>query len=114
MGGLVSVYAALNRPDIFGLVGTQSGALAYGNSSVIRQIQFEEFRDIRFHVTVGSYETQIAGTGPEANFLVANDRFVEQLEAKGYDHFYEVSPQGHSWGFWQSTLGDSLVWLFGE
>ncbi len=112
MGGLISVYAALNQPDTFGLVGTQSGALSYGGDAVIRQVELMDTVDVRFHVTIGSYETQVAGTGPEADFVSANQRFVDNLRPKGYDYFYEVSPQGHSWGFWQATLGDALIWMY--
>ena len=113
MGGLISVYAALNRPEVFGLVGSQSGALAYGGDGVIRQVQLMPAAEVRFHLTIGSYETQIAGTGPEANFVTANERFAAELQAKEYDFVHEVRPQGHSWGFWQATLGETLIWLYG-
>lgn len=112
MGGLISVYAALNRPDVFGLVGSQSGALAYGGDGVIRQVELMPVADIRFYLTIGSYETQVAGTEAESDFVDANRRFAEQLRVKDYDFVHAVRPQGHSWGFWQATLGETLIWLY--
>ena len=112
MGGLISVYAALNRPEVFGLVGSQSGALAYGSDTVMRQVQSMPAVDVRFYLTIGSYETKVAGTGPEANFVTANERFAAELRAKGYAFEHEIRPQGHSWGFWQATFGETLIWLY--
>ena len=114
MGGLISVYATLNRPEIFGLVGSQSGALSYGSDGVIRQVELMSAVDTRFYLTIGSYETEVVGTGNEANFLQANERFVEQLRHKNADFVYEIRPQGHSWGFWQATLGETLIGLYGD
>ncbi|MFK7801396.1 MAG: alpha/beta hydrolase-fold protein [Anaerolineae bacterium] len=112
MGGLISAYAALNRPDTFGLVGSQSGAMSYGSDGVIRQIELMASADIRFYLTIGSYETELNGDSNQGNLLAGNDRFVAQLRAKQYEFVYEIRPQGHSWGFWQATLGETLIWLY--
>ncbi|MFT7587333.1 MAG: enterochelin esterase family protein [Cellvibrionaceae bacterium] len=114
MGGLISVYAGLNRPDVFGLVGSQSGALSYGGDGVIRQVELMQAVPVRFYLTIGSYETELNGDTNQGNLLAGNERFVTQLRSKGYEYEYEVRPQGHSWGFWQVTLGETLIWLYGD
>ncbi|MEM8862295.1 MAG: alpha/beta hydrolase-fold protein [Chloroflexota bacterium] len=113
MGGLISAYTALSRPETFGLVGSQSGAVSYGSDGVIRLAQLMDPADVRLYINVGTYETEIAGTLFEDDFVAGNNRFVEQLQARGYDYTYKIYPTGHSWGFWQATLGEALIWMFG-
>lgn len=113
LGGLAAVYAAVSRPDIFGLVASQSGALSLEDDAVIRQVRLQSKQPTRYHLVVGSYETAIAGL-PEGDFLDANRRFVDLLRQKGNEVSYEEFPEGHSWGLWRDRLGDALRYLFAE
>ena len=117
-GGLAAAYVALQRPDLFGNVFSQSGAFwrgfdgsngapyeylasAYGGAAKA---------DIRFVLDVGERENHatLGGSGP--NFLEATRRFHAVLKEKGYDVTYAEVPGGeHSPESWGRRLGDGLV-----
>lgn len=115
MGGLISAYAALTAPNVFGLVGSQSGALSYGGNALITQVQLQEPpAPVRFHLSIGTYDTAIAGVDPEdGNLYEGNRAFVDALRSRGYEFSYSAYPEGHSWGLWQAQFGNALRYLFG-
>ncbi|MCI0398278.1 MAG: hypothetical protein L0332_28970 [Chloroflexi bacterium] len=120
MAGLAAVYAAIARPDVFGLAAGQSGAYSVDSDAIIERIRAEQMavgiggparREIRFYLVVGTYETAVGGDGDTGNLLEANRRLVEALESLDYEYQYQERPEGHSWGLWQATLGDALAYL---
>src|SRR5690606_2744074 len=82
LGGLLAVYAALTRPDVFGLAGGYSGAYSLGQDAVVEQVLRGEVRPVRFYLIVGTYETAVSGNEQEGNLLAANQRFVQALEMR--------------------------------
>lgn len=114
LGGLLAVYAALTRPDVFGLAGGYSGAYSLGRDAVVEQVLRGEVRPVRFYLVVGTYETAVSRNEQEGNLLAANQRFVQALEMRSYGYKYVETPQGHSWGLWRDYLGDGLRFLYGE
>lgn len=114
MGGLISVYAAMNAPNVFGLVGSQSGALSFGRNGVITQVELQEPAvPVKFHLTIGTYDTAIMGyDAQDGNLYEGNKAFVEALRGRGYEFSYSAYPEGHSWGLWQAQLGNALRYLF--
>lgn len=114
MGGLISVYAAASRPDVFGLVAGQSGAYSLDDDAVIQLIATRpQPLPVRFHLVVGTYETAVGGNDQEGNLLAANQRLVAVLENQGLVYQYTELPDGHSWGLWQRQLGAALRFLYG-
>jgi len=119
-GGLGAAYVALERPDLFGNVLSQSGAFWRGAEAsndapyewLTSQVVAKPRRDVRFYMDVGEYEDHatLGGSGP--NFLAANRRFRDALLAKGYRVSYSEVPAGqHAPQYWMKTLPAALVEL---
>ena len=112
-GGLISAHAARRRPQVFGLVGGQSGYYGYDNDAVINDYAAAQNLGIRFHLTVGTFETDIHGQGNrDDDFVAAQRRFAELLLQKGYAAQCGEYPEGHQWGFWRAHIGEMLKFLF--
>src|ERR1051326_5300496 len=121
-GGLASSYVALERPDLFGNVLSQSGAFWRGAEAsndapyewLTGHVATMPKRDVRFYMDVGELEDHatLGGSGP--NFLAANRRFRDALEAKGYDVTFAEVPQGqHAPQYWMTSLPRAIVLLSG-
>ncbi|HLT46688.1 MAG TPA: alpha/beta hydrolase-fold protein [Rubricoccaceae bacterium] len=114
-GGLIVTYIAFRRPDVFGLAYSQSGYHSFQGDRMIRLIGEAQPVPIRLYVDVGIYERVVgAGMLPEEgrDFLAANRRLRDALEARGYDFVYAEYPQGHTWGNWRAHLLDALPHFF--
>ncbi|MEW5988096.1 MAG: alpha/beta hydrolase-fold protein [Chloroflexota bacterium] len=112
MGGLAAVYAAVSRPDAFGLALGQSGAYSLDDDAVINRLRQQDTLPVRLYLAVGTYETAVGGDSQVGNLLAANRRLVELLQGRFYDFRYEERPEGHSWGLWRGTLGRGLAYLY--
>jgi enterochelin esterase-like enzyme len=114
-GGLISLFAAYLRPDIFGLVGSQSGFAGRQNSTIIQM--YEQPAPLAVDLIIGTYETEVGAPRLEpleADFLRSNRQLRAALAARGYRHRYAEYPEGHSWGLWRARLGDMLTFLLGS
>jgi enterochelin esterase-like enzyme len=112
-GAFSAAYAALHRPDIFGLVGGQSGPYSYLEDTLLRDFTGTEQQGIRFHLTVGEFETDLSGKArPEDNYLAAQRRFVDSLRTKGFAVESAEYPEGHQWGLWRAHIGDMLKYFW--
>jgi len=115
-GARAAVHATVSRPDIFGLAGSQSGTFTGDDIAFIREISRLEAGGIttdpsRYHLIVGTYETSVGNNGSQADYLEANRQMAAILEEAGYQIMLSERPEGHSWGFWQGTLGQTLSQL---
>jgi len=113
-GGLISATIAVRRPEIFGMVYSQSGYLSFQGDRLISEIGTPP--GVRFFVDCGTYEHRVArGIVPdrEGDFLLANRRFREALKSKKADCVYREYPEGHTWGNWRAHLRGALVHFFG-
>lgn len=122
-GGLASAFLALRRPDLFGNVLSQSGAVWRGPEAsnappfewLATQYAAAPRKDIRFVVDIGALETVhvLGGTGPSP--VDASRRFVAALRAKGYPVTYtEVPNAAHAPQFWRPRLAGDIVSLTKE
>jgi enterochelin esterase family protein len=113
-GALMSAHIARRRPNIFGLVGGQSGYYSYQNDALIKDYAGASNLGTRFHLVVGEFETDVEGDGhAEMDFLAAQRRFVSVLRRKGYPVYSAEYPEGHQWGFWRAHLGEMLKFFWG-
>jgi len=127
LGGLISTYLALSRPQLFSKVGGQSSALFLLEGgrgvSLAAELQarfsslqnqrngfkplsslVEELRQpVAFYFDVGKYEPQ---------FIPAHHRLVPLLEAKGCPCFFQELTGGHNWTSWRAHLKDLLTFLW--
>jgi len=115
LGGQFAAYAALNRPDIFGKVLSQSGAFAWyidnkgemqfdseGNSKLIEEYRNSELLPIDFYLNMGSLERFTKG------HVDTNDRMIATLKDKGYNVSSETFIGAHLYYDWQDNLADGI------
>ena len=122
-GGLAANYVALRRPDLFGNVLSQSGALWRGNEAsndppyewLTGQYAAAPRRDVRFFLDVGALEIRGALRGAAPSIRDANRRLRDVLRSKGYTIAYtEVADGNHAPSFWTLRLPDGIVALAGD
>ena len=116
-GGLISLYIALQRPEMFGLAYSQSGYLSFQNDRLLREVGNAKGITARLFVDIGTYERRV-GRGivpdPEGDFLEANRRFRDVVRLYGADLEYREYHEGHTWGNWRAHLHDALTYFFGR
>lgn len=113
-GGLIALFIAHGRPDVFQLVGSQSGFVSRNDAAMISAFASAAPLPLKIHLIIGTYETHI---GPfergsaEANFLQSNRVFRDVLARHGYQYAYAEYHDGHAWAMWRARLADALSWL---
>lgn len=110
LGGLISAYAAMRRPDVFGKVLSQSGAFQVNNPKDVgnqepewlaRQFAKMPKSNIFFCMEAGRLEDR---QGDGTSLLAANRHLRDVLMAKGYRvHYFEVYGD-HDPVHWRRTL----------
>jgi enterochelin esterase family protein len=111
LGGLAAVYTALQHPEIFGNVLSQSGSFqlsAEDEKGLIRQFVLEQKRPIRFYLEAGLMETS-----DSPSLLYSNRHLRDVLEAKGYEVHYSEYNGRHDHINWRGSLSQGLTSLFG-
>jgi enterochelin esterase family protein len=103
LGGLISVYTALSRPDLFSLVAGQSSALMIEEQKLASMVQRTRRASFRFYFDVGKYEPR---------FIPAHETFIGLLKKKRWPTLYQELPGGHNWTSWRAHLKDLLVFLW--
>jgi enterochelin esterase family protein len=122
-GGLASAFVAIERPDLFGNVLSQSGAFWRGAEAsneppyewLASHVEASPSHAVRFYLDVGALETRgtLGGAGP--SILDANRRLKAALERKGYSIVaYSEVPEGqHAPQYWMTNLPRGIVLLSG-
>lgn len=119
-GGLGSAFVALEHPELFGNVLSQSGAFWRGAEAsndapyewLTARVKSRPKSDVTFFLDVGELEDHatLGGSGP--NFRDANRRFVAALRAKGFQVAYTEVPGGmHGEPYWMQRLPVGIVSL---
>ena len=104
LGGLISAYAALMHPEVFGNVLGQSSAFQVDDSRIITDFAAREPKAITFYLEAGRYE----------GLIDSNRKMKEVLEKKGYRVAYREVNAGHNWTHWTDALADALSYLFAK
>jgi enterochelin esterase family protein len=110
LGGLAAAFCGLRRPDLFGLVLSQSGAYQFAQYGCPSSFAAEERLPLRFSLEVGLFERISRGDGSQYH---ANLHMRDVLLAKGYDVDYRNFPGGHDYFWWRETIADGLITLLG-
>jgi enterochelin esterase family protein len=113
-GGLASTFAALQAPDMFGNVLSQSGAFWWGQDHpddpgpewLSRQFAQSEKLPVRFYMDVGLLERSATH-----DMVGTNRRLRDVLRKKGYAVSYSEYAGGHDYVCWRGTLSDGLIAL---
>lgn len=119
LGGLAAACAALDHPEVFGSVLSQSGSFWWRPPSdprpewMRRRIESGPRLPLRFYLDAGRMEVwPTRGDGP--SLLGSNRRLRNALWSRGYPVIYVEQSGGHSYANWQDALPDALRMLMGE
>ena len=109
LGGLMSLYMALEYPEVFGKAGILSPSLWWSEEAFKQIDKFKKKRFQQFYISVGEQE---------GNKTVRNVEKVNKLlKEKGYSEnelFVNINPEGkHSETFWSSEFEKAVKWIFG-
>lgn len=116
-GGLAASFIALNYPNLFGNVLSQSGSYWRGikvTDSIpwlTEQYKHTQKLPIRFYMDCGLQET-VMRTFSNFNFIEKHRNMRDVLKSKGYEVYYQEFQSGHDWTGWRKTLPDGLIVLF--
>ncbi|MFW9799859.1 MAG: alpha/beta hydrolase-fold protein [Candidatus Thorarchaeota archaeon] len=120
-GGLAAAFAALEHPEVFGNVLSQSGAFSFsrpgeeGHEWLTRQFAAREKLPLRFHLDAGSLETKsLRPMGDAPNLILANRNLRDTLKEKGYNVRHHEFSGGHDYISWRGTFSDGLQYLIGR
>lgn len=103
MGGLISLYAALRRPGVFGLAASQSGALWWDDERIVRLLEASP-PGARLFIDAGTYESErIQGS---------NWRAARAARAAGFPVTSREYPSTHDWIAWRNRLAEILIHFF--
>jgi enterochelin esterase family protein len=102
LGGLISTYASLRSPDVFGLCAAQSPSYWWNNEAIFRMTRDEPAKNIRFYIDTGT----IRDAREHAS------KMGGLLKRQGYDVFYAEHPEGHNWVNWRSRIDDILTYFW--
>jgi enterochelin esterase-like enzyme len=106
LGGLAAAFCGLRRPDLFGLVLSQSGAFQRGLPADFART---DRLPLRFALDVGVLET--TPFEQFASLYHANLHMRDVLVAKGYEISFREFPGGHDYLWWRETIADGLITL---
>jgi predicted alpha/beta superfamily hydrolase len=112
MGGLISLYAFLKRPDVFGLAGVMSPALWYGQRRIFDFLAQQKGARGRIYVDVGTKE----GTEELRDVTRLRDQLLEIGYRHGHDLLFIVDfGAGHNEQAWAGRMKKMLeFFLRGE
>lgn len=104
LGGLMSLYAALRMPHLFGKVISQSGAFTIGEHPMVVWDLIENFPvvPLKLWLDCGLFEF----------FIESNRQMKALLEQKGYEVYYKENPAGHNYPAWRRLFPEALIALF--
>jgi enterochelin esterase-like enzyme len=113
LGGLTAAYAAELRPEVFGLVLSQSGAFWRAHPDkpaeggwLPGEIASRRSMNARYYLEVGLFESE--------SMIENNRRMRDVLRAKGNEVAYTEYNGGHDHVNWRVSIGDGLVSLLDD
>jgi predicted alpha/beta superfamily hydrolase len=109
MGGLISLYAWLRHPDVFGLAAVMSPALWFGRDPLFDFVQSSAFPSGRLYVDVGTAEGDEALRDARALWTCLQKKTSPDRAQVIY---LEDEGGGHEEGAWGRRLSGALEFLF--
>lgn len=118
MGGLMSLYAALRYPEVFGKAGIFSPSLWIAPKAYEMAAQAARpHADVRLYIISGALE--VAAGEAAAVHERDQERMVETLVSRGYQSgthlLATLAPDGrHTEAFWRREFPAAYQWLFNQ
>jgi predicted alpha/beta superfamily hydrolase len=124
MGGMISLYAFFERPEVFGLVGAVSPSVGFARGALLEYLARARFVGGRIYVDVGTQEgrpkdrdpLELRGNPGAYVRMVreARDLLVRKGYGEGKDLLYvEEEGAGHNEAAWAGRLPQILRFLLG-
>jgi metallo-beta-lactamase class B len=115
MGGLISFYAALKHPEVFGKAGVFSPAFWIAPAAYELAAQASPRRGDRFYIISGALE--VAAGEAQGIYQRDQERMVEALSKRGYRNGTNVVARivadgKHAEWFWRREFPAAYQWLF--
>jgi predicted alpha/beta superfamily hydrolase len=108
MGGLISLYALMYAPRVFGFAGVMSPALSWNDDAAIRMVVDGKLPPSRIHLDAGGKE----GGGMVAGARRLREALLEGGWVEGRDlHYVEDPDASHNEAAWAARLPDALRFL---
>jgi len=116
MGGLLTFYAGLNYPQVFGALGVLSPSIwldhGHINTEISKKIQQPGIKQQRYFFYGGGNENR---TKPDGSFVKMNDdvqKAVAQFKESGAGIKVSINPEGrHGAWYWRSAFAEFYDWL---
>ncbi len=104
LGGLISTYAVIRRPDVFGLCAAQSPAYQIMHDTLLAIVAASPRTTVTFCIETGT----IHDAERTARLMRST------LVGKGYTVHYREVPESHNWAHWSSQLPEILMTFWGK
>jgi enterochelin esterase-like enzyme len=112
LGATVSLHMALDFPDRFRRVLSQSGAFL--EITLDRIHQSPTLEGLKVYQSIGQEEFAVPTHIGNLDLLARNREVSRALQEKGASLRYVEKEGKHTWGFWQKDLPDALMHFFGK
>ncbi|MEW5850483.1 MAG: alpha/beta hydrolase-fold protein [Myxococcota bacterium] len=114
LGGLISLYLGMSRPDVFGRIGALSPTVMWAQSEIFRRWERHTQRWTRIYLDAGADE-YIEVDGVPLDYGRGTRAFYEHLRHLGYADWevkLVLEPGGqHHEKDWQRRLPGAMSWL---
>lgn len=116
-GGLAAACTALQYPDLFGAVLSQSGSFWWSPQGdetpdwFASRLSNGTAEPVRFYLSAGRFEN---GSRGGKGILETNRHLQQVLRRQGYSVHYEEFTAGHDYLHWRATLGEALAHMLAE
>ena len=107
LGGLVSAYAGVTRPETFGLIGAMSPSTWWDNTWILPRVTSEPTNPVRVYVDSGD-----AGTSQDD--VTNTAKLADAYRGRGAALDYVVQHGGqHNEAYWRQRVPGALAFLLG-
>jgi len=101
LGGLISAYAAYQRPEVFGQAACQSGSLFWNSNEMIQKVESGAVVPVRWYLDSGT------GSGGSDDNYPVTEQMWQALDARGYVETHVTEPGGtHDWPHWSGRYAN--------
>lgn len=119
MGGLISLYAFLQRPDLFGLIGAMSPSLWFAQQAIFKAVQQSSYYRGKFYLDSGTEEyIDFEQKGEKIRHTIIQSMY-DLLNEKGYTppqylRYVEEVGAAHTESAWARRFPDAIRFLLQE
>ncbi len=116
MGGLISHYAALKHPTVFGKVGVYSPAFWFAPEVKAFTKQHANLQNTKMYFLAGGKEGEKAGYDEISQTVTDMNSIISILKNNGFPEKNiqsKVVPEGkHNEALWSNNFEEAITWLF--